>query len=248
MDEMNQQALPKRTIDEYNASVGINENIISTNNASIGVYKVRNALKNPTEWHTYLQYAKVDYSENGVLSNEQKWMTFLVQHERDIGLYDLGEAEGLTRIKSKRRFEKNITENEAYADWAKTFSEEEVHEMLSFGTDIKAAEKYYNNLDADKQIGLNLWIRNAFFRRTSKLGIDFATSNKGLNARVHFNLTSGIQQENGSRKPKLWGILDDIAKDRGTRKITESEWRYAKKMMEKDPQLRQRIMEYSEHK
>ena len=73
----------------------------------------------------------------------------------------------------------------------------------------------------------------AFWRRTSKLGIDFATSVEGLDANVHFNLNSSesYQDEMGNTKYgelRLWGILDDIAADKGTRKITESEWRHVK--------------------
>ena len=45
---------------------------------------------------------------------------------------------------------------------------------------------------------------------------------------------------------RLWGILDDIAADKGTRKITESEWRHVKKLIQNDPSLADRIHGYSE--
>jgi hypothetical protein len=113
---------------------------------------------------------------------------------------------------------------------------------------IEEAQNYYQSLNQEKQQGLNRWIQNAFWRRTSKLGIDFATSDIGLDARVHFNLTSGVRQADGRWQAQLWGILDDVAIAQGTRKITESEWRYILRMMDKNPDLLEKIIPYSEYR
>jgi Domain of unknown function (DUF4157) len=275
MARMAEAQTQKRSVDQYNASVGLDGNVMNGRMAYIGVYLVRNALENPTQWRAYLPASQAAYPNDqdlmaymqggGALTNEQKWMTFLVREKRNIGLWDLGNTErpvigrnifgqtkkgkagGLAKIENKRRFEKNMHEDDEGS-----FSETDVHKMLSFGTDIAAAQAYYGSLgtgqegDAKKQ-GINRWIQNAFWRRTSKLGIDFATSDIGLNARVHFNMTSGAKQEDGSWTAQLWGILDDIAADQGTRKITESEWRYVQRMMKQNPAMLRKIIPYSEH-
>lgn len=92
-----------------------------------------------------------------------------------------------------------------HEDDAGTFTEKDVNKMLSFGIDIDAAQAYYRGLDDGKQQGLNRWLQNAFWRRTSKLGIDFATSDIGLNARVHFNLASGERQLGGGGRQSCGG-------------------------------------------
>jgi len=269
MGRMNEPQNQKRTIDQYNQSVGINGDLINGQYAGISVYLVRNALENPSQWNDHVP-TQIHYPNDaaiqayqrggGDLTNEQKWMTFLVREKHNIGLWDLGntnrpiigrnffgsarrgEAEGLTRIKSKRRFEKNMHEDDAG-----TFSEEDVHKMLSFGLDTDAAQNYIQSLEFNKRQGIHRWIQNTFWRRTSKLGIDFATSDIGLDARIHFNLTSGVRQANGGWQPQLWGILDEIAADQGARKITESEWKYVVRLMERDPERLERIIPYSEY-
>jgi len=258
MDEGGENA-PTRTIDEYNKIVGVSGNLINGSLAGVGVYLVRQALEDPSNWKKHL-VSKFDYPSNDEnITNEQKWMKFLVREKHNIGLWDLGnkkrpvigkklgifpikgEAEGLTKIKSKNRFSKNMHEDDEG-----TFSQEDVHKMLSFGTDYEAAKKHFKSLNGAKKQGVNRWIQNAFWRRTSKLGIDFATSDEGLGANVYFNLTSGEKQDDGTWKAKLWGILDDVAADKGTRKITESEWRYVERLMVKDPERLERIIPYSE--
>ena len=264
------ESASKRTIDQYNDLVGITGNIINSSYSCVGLYLVRKALENPAEWKKHLTASQFDYPQEGkALSNEQKWMTFLVRDKYNIGLWDLGntnrekkngKAEGLTRIKSKKRLAKNMPENEPNTlstkkdklktflalDKSKSVSAEEVYTMLSFGIDDKAAMDYYTTLEPEKQTALNRWIQNAFWRRTSKLGIDFATSIQGLDAYVHFNLTSGVKQD-GAWQAKLWGILDDIAEDKGKRKITESEFRYILRQIKKNPEIRERIIFYSEY-
>lgn len=256
------KANDKRTIDEYNGIIGLN-GIIQPICAGIEIYRVRQALEDPNNWKSIITGCKEDYSEAEGSNNVQKWMVWLVKHKRNIGLYDLGnstrpvigktlfgrdklgEAAGVTRIKEKRRFEKNMGER----DEGK-FSESDVHKMLSFGNDFDSANAYYKSIK-NKQEPIGRWIQEAFWRRTSKLGIDFATSVEGLNANVHFNLSSSESYKDEMGNPmygelRLWGILDDIAADKGTRKITESEWRHVKKLIQNDPSLADRIHGYSE--
>jgi hypothetical protein len=256
-----------RTVDQYNAEVGIDGNLMGTKTSGFMIYMIRESLQEPSKWAIrpkckYPDSEQIKKYQNGdgsALTNVQKWMTFLVREKHNIGLWDLGntkpekgkgfigqffdgEAEGLTKIKSKRRFEKNMDEKDSGK-----FNEEDVHKMLSFGLDTKSAQDYFYSLDSNIQVAVSTWIMNAFFRRTSKLGIDFATSEIGLNARIHFNLTSGEKIGTGWQA-KLWGILDDVAKDSGKRKITESEWRYVERLMEKDPERLEKILIYSERK
>lgn len=257
------QANDKRTIDEYNRIIGLG-GIIQPMYAGFMIYKVRQALEDPNNWKSIITGCKEDYSEAEGSNNVQKWMALLVKHKQNIGLYDLGnstrpvigrtlfgrdklgEAAGVTKIKEKRRFEKNMGEEDSGK-----FSESDVHKMLSFGSDFDSAHAYYLSLEKNKQTPIGRWIQMAFWRRTSKLGIDFATSVEGLDANVHFNLSSSesYQDEMGNTKYgelRLWGILDDIAADKGTRKITESEWRHVKKLIQNDPSLADRIHGYSE--
>ncbi|NET44175.1 hypothetical protein [Okeania sp. SIO2B3] len=249
----------KMTIDDYNKAVGITEAISLY--PLMGIYTVRKALEDPKKWKQYLSNSQHDYpkEEEGVhISNEQKWMKFLVDEREKIGLFDLGnrtpqgrkflilpgEATGLKLIKSKKRFEKNIDEN-----FNKELTEKLVHKLLSYGTDYETALKKFSELNKrNNQLAqdVNTWVQNAFWRRTSKLGIDFATTESGLDARVHFNLTSGRRNDRGW-SPVPGGIIKDVEEDRGKRKITESEWRYAQKLIRNDPSLKERILEYSEY-
>ncbi|NEQ36041.1 MAG: hypothetical protein F6K40_06980 [Okeania sp. SIO3I5] len=251
----------KMTIDEYNQALGLDIVGVSP---ILGVYSVRQALENPEKWKDYLPASKITYpkKEDGAdISNEQKWMKFLVANSQKIGLWDLGDstpegrrffqllpgkATGLNLIKSKKRFEKNIDEN-----FNKKLTEKLVHKLLSYGTDYDTALNKFTKLNKENNPlaqDVNKWVQNAFWRRTSKLGIDFATTmESGLDARVHFNLTSGRQNDTGGWEPDPKGIIKDVEEDRGKRKITESEWRYAQKLIKNDPSLKERILEYSEY-
>ena len=100
MARMAELPTQKRTVDQYNESVGIDGYIVSGRLASIGIYYIRNALEKPSNWRNYLPSTQFDYPTDaeilaymqggGALSNEQKWMTFLVREKRNIGLWDLG--------------------------------------------------------------------------------------------------------------------------------------------------------------
>ncbi len=252
-------------IDDYNGEVGI---YAAVQEGDIyAIYSLRKALEDPENWRTYLPASQHDYPKPGDtnISNEQKWMKLLVENKEKIGLWDLGDKEkGIERIKSKRRFEKNLNKDDF--KYLKDFPdlEEEnliksrLHDLLSHGTNEKEAEESFEkNTKLPRRYkewieGVILfWIKRAFFRRTSKLGIDFATSKSRLNARIHFNLTSSTKKEDGTREDRLWGLEDDVQKDEGVRKISESELRYANRLLEKhkgEQDFEKRILKYSEYK
>ena len=251
-------ATSMRTIDEYNAAVGITGNTINGRIAAVGVYEVRAALTDPGSWTTHLRSSTASYpGANAAPTPAERWIKMLVDNRQNIGLYDLGssvrpvvgtglfgrptygEEEGISRIKDKGRFEKNGGDSE-------TITPKDINEMLSFGEDIDAATAHWAALPPAKQTALSEWIQNAFWRRTSKLGIDFATSPDGLNAEVHFNLAGGEQTSPGQWQAVGWGVLNDIAADMGKRKITESEWRHVKKIVKANPDLASKITAYSE--
>ena len=190
---------------------------------------------------------------------EQRWMTFLEDQKYNIGLFDMGDKRrdsigwfgkgeyyGLKRIKEKRRFGKNM----AREGDEKKFTPEDIFKMLSFGLDKDAMMEAYNQLHPDKRQAMNRWVMMAFWRRTSKLGIELAISPLGLNSRVHFNLTSGKQIAPYKFDPVMDGIIADIQKEdiegKGRRKITESEYRYVTRLLQKRPDLYEKILRYNE--
>ena len=262
-----EEAGRKRTIDEYNAAVGIDSAAMQLTAAVVTLYDVRNALEKPQEWKKHLDRSCQDYPSDEQIkaynnapgyegiTDEQKWMIFLVREKEKIGLYDFGDAsrpptplykpkaekQGVSRIKEKKRLAKNVDEGKVDLITAK-----DIHKILSCGTDGDLAHKLTKELPFNQQAAVCKWIENAFFRRTSKLGIDFATSTKGLDSRIHFNLAGGTKQDDGSWVNQHFGISYDTWMDTGQRKITESELREVNRLIEKDPAIRDKVLKYSE--
>ena len=85
-----------RTIDKYNAEVGLKGELITLTSAIPMIYKVRQALYKPKQWKRYLPASKHDYpsdrriidymNNRGDLTDIEKWMTFLVRNKHKIGL------------------------------------------------------------------------------------------------------------------------------------------------------------------
>ncbi|MEM9339601.1 MAG: hypothetical protein AAGA66_12780 [Bacteroidota bacterium] len=168
------------------------------------------------------------------------WLRYLIKHKRWIGLEDLGADARFptffnSKIRSRGRFKKNIKTPEyiaiMHSDKMKSWLEnpegledvasENKREFIRNFFDIEdeydnpeySEERDYLNekIDADELITqYQLWLTNAFLRRTSKLGIRFA---RDANLKVLFNTASleeDLQKEviikkNGIKELSNWG-------------------------------------------
>jgi Domain of unknown function (DUF4157) len=238
--------VPIRTIDEYNKMAGIN-GVISRDGANLGIFIVREMLSgfqtgDAASWGSPI--GRKNAAQNPDLL---EWMNMLKQNEPSIGLYDLGdstlqgtvgsqEEAGLQKIKSKHRFTKNISKDTAQA--AGDFKPEDVYAWLDPNRNLSEAESFAKEMDKTnlpKRKAISEWIYKAFFRRTSKLGIDFVTTQ--LNAKVNFN--TAMAQDWKSKKKKLrTPTAGGVAKaainpDANDRQITISEFRHLAKQVRK---------------
>ena len=148
-------------------------------------------------------------------------------------LTDGGKTKGLNKIENKKRWEKNQGAKQNY----NSLGPEDINHILGFQLNENQAMREYNKWDSDKMLAANKWVSNAFWRRTSKLGIDFALSPYGLNSDIHFNLASATKVGQNRWDPVHWGIRNDVQQDEGPRKITESEYRHAQKLIDDNPEL-----------
>jgi hypothetical protein len=168
------------------------------------------------------------------------WITALENNCYRIGLFDLGDPH-LTRddysaakkrreatIKGKHRFEKNFTDK---AQWKATeLTPDFIQWWLSADMTYAAAQRNVNYLEAQLKIDLAKWVRTAFWRRTSKLGIDFTT---GRGETIHFN-TAADRKWNPTKGGTPTMRAGDLArindsKAKYGRMITTSEYRHATK-------------------
>jgi hypothetical protein len=240
--DMNNTPLP--TIDQYNKAVGINEVMGSPTKPAKGIFKVREALNDPDNWDTIMNPpadAQFQTPRNKALIG--KWKAMLVANEEQIGLYDYGDPRGGgikkflkglgTKIKlgTGNRFSKN-----KYDAKDTELTPKHIRSFLSTDSFEDGKETLKNVPKQDREVfalsKIGGWIYLAFFRRTSKLGLEFATSAEGLNAKVRFN-TAG-QKSYGDRNTYSSTALKDIAeKSLGStkRQITVSEYRHLKRLM-----------------
>lgn len=234
----NEQRSTIRTIDDYNRAIGINAVMTSTN-AAMGLYDVRAQLALPllADWQLPGADAKLNTPTNKVAIDQ--WVVLLRQNGPHIGLEDLGEKGGLfskNKINKKSRFKKNRKESQASQPKADQLTSTDTRRFLSANHTAATAKNAYDAMSTAKQKALNEWVYRAFFRRTSKLGQDFAI--KVLNATVHFNTIAdpdyqpllGPQwQEHG---------LDTMSATGGNTKnraITVSEFRHMQKLAAQYP-------------
>jgi len=250
---------PLPTIDQYNKAVGINEVMGSPTKPAKGIFKVREALNDPDNWDTIMKPptdAQFQTPRNRTLV--AKWKDMLVAQREQIGLYDYGDPRGGgikkllkglgTKIKlgTGNRFSKNkydAKDTELTPSHISSFLSTESYEDGKKA--LKNVPKQDREVFALSKIGG--WIYLAFFRRTSKLGLEFATSAQGLNAKVRFN-TAG-QMSYGNRDTYSPTALKDIAeKSPGStkRQITVSEYRHLKRLMKAGKIKPEQIIEYAE--
>ncbi|WP_298448194.1 hypothetical protein, partial [Ferrimicrobium sp.] len=176
-----------------------------------------------------------------------KWIAFLRKHKTTVGLVDLGQKGGLfskAKIDQKNRFKKNRAFSQANQAKNDQLTSKEIRQFLGLPT-VADAQKVYNAMSSNKQDALNAWIYRALFRRTSKLGQDFAV--KELGAMVHFNVASDpnykpprFKSTNSGSMPKPnWNekgvIVQGGQKINKNRPITVSEYRHMKKLQKDHP-------------
>ncbi|KAF3889243.1 MULTISPECIES: hypothetical protein [Nostocales] len=238
---------PIRTIDDYNAGIGIN-GLMTLDQSPIGIFTVREALSDPdpvANWGKYFPSFKANVAANADL---QAWIQKLAQNASTIGLYDFGdktsegifgfrEAQGLKKIKSKNRFTKNLKNSER-SDQAVHLHPKDIHAWLAPERTFSQAINLFTKMSEEQKNALRQWIYKAFFRRTSKLGIDFVTQD--LNARVNFNTASAINPHSDDpflNTPRRHGLrFNDINMDQSKdRSITISEYRHIMKHIGNDP-------------
>jgi len=250
---------PLPTIDQYNKAVGINEVMGSPTKPAKGIFKVREALNDPDNWDSIMNPpadAQFQTPRNKTLI--AKWKDMLVAQKEQIGLYDYGDPRGGgikkllkglgTKIKlgtgnsfSKNKYDAKDTE----------LTPSHISSFLSTDSYENGKEALKNVPKKDREVfalsKIGGWIYLAFFRRTSKLGLEFATSAQGLNAKVRFN-TAG-QKSYGDRDTYSPTALKDIAeKSPGStkRQITVSEYRHLKRLMKAGKIKPEQIIEYAE--
>jgi len=248
---------PLPTIDQYNKAVGINEVMGSPTKPAKGIFKVREALND--NWDSIMNPpadAQFQTPRNKTLI--AKWKDMLVAQKEQIGLYDYGDPRGGgikkllkglgTKIKlgtgnsfSKNKYDAKDTE----------LTPSHISSFLSTDSYENGKEALKNVPKKDREVfalsKIGGWIYLAFFRRTSKLGLEFATSAQGLNAKVRFN-TAG-QKSYGDRDTYSPTALKDIAeKSPGStkRQITVSEYRHLKRLMKAGKIKPEQIIEYAE--
>jgi Domain of unknown function (DUF4157) len=234
---------PLRTIDEYNRAAGINE-VMTRNKCAYNIFLIRETLQaNLSDSANVIANWGLNAPQLAANSDLQEWIMMLAQNRQSIGLEDLGDTarstgffgsstpKGLKKITSKGRFTKNTTKALSAA-----LTPAEIHQWLApNGTSVGARAAYDDpNLEEQKKLAIDDWIYKAFFRRTSKLGIDFVTQR--LNARVHFNTASEINYQGFSRPDNL--RADGVIKEtknatKENRAITLSEYKHVKKRMKK---------------
>ncbi|MEM7537812.1 MAG: hypothetical protein AAF639_36920 [Chloroflexota bacterium] len=219
------------TIDDYNRAVGIN-NAITISGSLSGLYQVRQALNDPNNWSSYLPHS--DQNAINTKPELQAWIRALVRHKDKIGLYDFGartyrsmfhKYDGVYKILAKDRLTKNRGTNYEHVD----ITANNINAFLSSAHDsYDSAMASIRSLNEDQQGALSEWIYKAFFRRTSKLGIDFAINDLG--ATVHFN-TAGMVNPLTDFKNIAGGLRrnNETVDQSSNRPITISEYRHIQK-------------------
>lgn len=231
---------PRHTIDEYNADVGINL-AMQRNTAAVGLYQIREALSDPapvTNWGNYFPGAAAALGRDPDL---QGWVNQLAANRLNIGLYDLGDRNGtgllntgrnLGRVKleSKDRFKKNM--GDPITNHSNNITTKQIHNFLNPQKTLNDAINEFMAMPVACQAALNQWIYMAFFRRTSKLGIDFVVNN--LHSTVHFNTSGAVDHtsaDHQTNRLRVRGLNqnEQVINQDENRSITISELRHVRK-------------------
>ena len=258
LGDNNNKDSPPRTIDEYNQKIGLTD-LMNPNQAHVGIFTLRKALDEPQNWRKKEYFPSANEAVEDEQSNLRRWIDKLAKNKRSIGLYDLGDlskktkflglrktTKGLEKIEKKNRFKKNLEKENQGKIKAK-----KINSWLGESNNDEKAMKSINEkkIKPKQTKALGEFIHKQFFRRTSKLGIDFVTDD--LDAKVHFN-TAGKANSNSTITNK--GLLDIVNSDRyseeqrNNRSITVSELRHIKKRERQDNNFQNKINYYAEYK
>ena len=237
----------RRTIDAYNRDIGLNAVMDKASDPTV-IFLLREALlENDVvgSWRTHFPGAVTNVATDPDLT---AWIQALAANRYRISLYDLGLPEGSRadykaaakrrkkKLTSGHRFEKNFTHRTQYKSTEVTAlpsskSDVNILEWLAADQTYAGAQNDAATMDPTDRADLAKWVRTAFWRRTSKLGIDFTTSRGHT---IHFN-TAGDRKWSYDKAAKT-GVMPtlragDLAKINDTygRAITSSEYRHTKK-------------------
>ena len=229
---------PYHTIDDYNGAIGIN-GLMTANQAAAGLFAVREALADPANWAAHIPGANA--ATIAASPELGLWIQKLSQNAASIGLEDLGDRAkvgrfgsrqraGKKRINSNDRLTKNL--GDPAAGHAANVNATQINEWLAPGKTFAQAVVAAAALPAARLAAINQFVYKAFFRRTSKLGIDFAIVDLG--AQIHFNKAGPVNYHSPDallNAPRADGLLlNDLNVDQSSnRSITVSELRHIKK-------------------
>lgn len=240
--DLQQNLTRYRTIDAYNLDTGIND-VMS--NAATGIFRVREALKvaDIADWSARFNAADAGLQHDDDL---KAWIAYLKGRKEWIGLYDLGGSGAAARGRmGGTRFGKNLKDL-AHAQGTALTPGMISRWLRKSRTAATADADLVRIFDANQIVDLNKWVYSAFFRRTSKLGIDFTTSRGHT---VHFNVSGAPKWDPSQPLSKMKmkkGGLKKINADYG-RLITSSEYRHAKKKIKEGTIPKKRVNFYDEY-
>lgn len=232
----------RRTIDAYNADAGINA---AMSQAAKGIIIVREALETNSlaAWSTHLPTADPGLQADDDL---KAWIAYLKNHKDWVGLYDLGGGgpSAMGRMRGTR-FGKNLRDAAHAANT--TLTPGHISDWLRSKRTAATVDADLAKMFSASQIrDLNKWVYSAFFRRTSKLGIDFTVSRGHM---IHFNRSGAPgwdpSQPIEDMKMKRGG-LKKVHADFG-RLITSSEYRHAKKGIKEGTIPKKKVNFYDEY-
>ena len=253
------------TIDLYNKAIGINT-VMTTSNCIYGIFLVREALSdaNPAaNWGNYFPAAAQEVNDNPEL---QRWIEKLAQNSHNIGLNDVSDStkvgvygfrqrRGKKKLKKKDRLTKNIDPSGGMMSHQGSVKADDVYGWLANNytySQAKAITPVLAGMPDKKFYAIDQWIYLAFFRRTSKLGIDFATSsaaNGGLDANINFNNAAVVGYVKGVKEnPQADGIATGNVADQQKHKraITTSEHRHINKLINTGKLNPNKVKNYNE--
>lgn len=241
-----------RTIDAYNLAIGLNAVMDKAGDPTV-IFLVREALCENNviqNWRTRFTAAVPNMETDPDLT---AWITMLENNTFRIGLYDLGAPQqsrtdyaaaekrrkkklGLTKFSSNTRVKKNFTDRTMYQNT--TITGDVILDWLAADRTYAQAQTDVSNFNTTEKTELAKWVRTAFWRRTSKLGIDFTI---GRGHKIHFNTAADKtwSPTKGVLPTMKAGDLKKINTKHG-RMITTSEYRHVKKGIKKgtlDPNL-----------
>jgi hypothetical protein len=274
-----QSATKPKSIDVYNRKLGLNT-LIGARTALENLFKVREALEGHGEWplqgaadldkpwmQDWIAKLRSNRHRIGLYDFASQAPSILAggaasstDSGKDgtangaggggAGVAGGGQAAnaGVSKINSKNRLTKNLDK--------KNIGHFDAHQLNAFLSLQSYAEAKHmvammREMDPSRWTALNQWVYKAFFRRTSKLGIDFATQE--LNSRVHFNVANSkdyISPKEEDRKVKPKGLMmrNEEIDHSEQRDITISELRHVKKGQRKGRLGIGKVNMYSEYK